>query len=389
LINTAGGLTGGDVMRADLTVDGGAAAFTTQAAEKLYRASAGVAEVATTLSVAAGAQAVVALGGGAAIDLAKAVAGLAPATRPMLDHLEVVGGGLPLEAEPLPVVALPTTAGTGAEVTRNAVIGVPAHRRKVSLRDPRLMPRLAIVDPALSSGAPRAVTLASGLDAVTQVIEPYLSARATAMTDALVAPAIPLGLSALVRLMRGEDRSAREAMAYVGLVGGLALSNAGLGAVHGFAGVLGGRTGAAHGAICGRLLPFVLAMNERLTAEAVGDASTRVSTSASARASARAAARLPAVRAALAGALGCAPGAAFTTLAAWARDQGLASLAAMGHARRASATGGDGDPLGEDRAVAEASLAASSMKANPVALGVEDLMAVLATERAEAEGGSP
>ncbi|RJE84995.1 iron-containing alcohol dehydrogenase [Paracoccus onubensis] len=210
------------------------------------------------------AEIVVAVGGGAVIDAGKAIAALVPASRPMLDHLEVVGQGLPLDHAPLPFIAMPTTAGTGAEVTRNAVIGVPEHRRKVSLRDARMLPRLAIVDPALADGCPPAVTLASGLDAITQVIEPYICTRANPLTDALCRDAIPRGLAALRRLMEeGEDARARDEMAWVSLCGGLALANAGLGAVHGLAGPLGGLTGAAHGAICGALLPHVLRANRR------------------------------------------------------------------------------------------------------------------------------
>lgn len=204
------------------------------------------------------ADAVVAIGGGSAIDLGKAVAALAPALRDPLDHLEVVGQGLPLDNAPLPFIAIPTTSGTGAEATKNAVIGVPSAKRKVSLRDERMIARLAIIDPALTDNTPRNVTLASGLDAITQVIEPYLCTKATPFTDALCRPAIPAGLAALAQLIEGEDPDARDKMAWVSLSGGLALANSGLGAVHGFAGVIGGATGAAHGAICGALLPHVL-----------------------------------------------------------------------------------------------------------------------------------
>ncbi|TGN43847.1 iron-containing alcohol dehydrogenase, partial [Paracoccus liaowanqingii] len=203
-----------------------------------------MARVASGLTMAAGSQVVVAMGGGAVIDAGKAIAALVPATRPMLDHLEVVGQGLPLDHPPLPFVAIPTTAGTGAEVTRNAVIGVPDHARKVSLRDARMLPRLAIVDPGLTDGCPRAVTLASGLDALTQVIEPFVCTRANPLTDALCRDAIPRGLAAIARLMQAEDAGARDEMAWVSLCGGLALANAGLGAVHGLAGPLGGLTGA-------------------------------------------------------------------------------------------------------------------------------------------------
>ncbi|MFT7311707.1 MAG: alcohol dehydrogenase class IV, partial [Paracoccaceae bacterium] len=141
-----------------------------------------------------GADVIVSVGGGSVLDLGKAIAALAPGRRAALDHLEVVGAGLPLDHAPLPFVAIPTTAGTGAEMTKNAVISVPGHGRKVSLRDDRMLADLAIVDPALTDNSPRAVTLASGLDAITQVIEPYLSCRANPLTDALCRAAIPRGL---------------------------------------------------------------------------------------------------------------------------------------------------------------------------------------------------
>lgn len=292
---------------------------------------------------AQGVSAVVALGGGAVIDAGKAIAALCPGKRPMLDHLEVVGKGLPLEADPLPFVALPTTSGTGAEVTRNAVIAVPEHARKVSLRDPRMLPRLALVDPGLTDECPRGITLASGLDALTQVIEPYLCTRANPLTDALCRDAIPRGLGALVHLMQAEDAGARDDLAWVSLSGGLALANAGLGAVHGLAGPLGGLSGASHGAICGALLPHSLTTN----AGHVKDAGTL--------------ARLAEIRGWITGALGGEPNQAFDTLALWARQAGLPGLEAQGitPAHRAAA--------------AQAAAASSSMKANPVPLDPDDL----------------
>ncbi|MGL4281070.1 MAG: iron-containing alcohol dehydrogenase [Albidovulum sp.] len=297
------------------------------------------------------AEVIAALGGGAVIDAGKAIAALVPATRPMLDHLEVVGKGLPLDAAPLPFVALPTTAGTGAEVTRNAVIAVPDQRRKVSLRDPRMLPRLAIVDPALTDNCPRAVTLASGLDAITQVIEPYVSPRANALTDALCRDAIPRGLAALIRLMAAEDPAARDEMAWVSLSGGIALANAGLGAVHGLAGPLGGLTGAAHGAICGTLLPHVLVANRR----AVTDPAL--------------AGRLDEVGRWIGAAFG-ADGADLTAaadrLAGWSRKAGLPGLAQLGIAA-------------QDRAdAARAAAASSSMKANPAVLAEDVLAEIMA-----------
>lgn len=282
---------------------------------------------------------VAAIGGGAALDLGKALAALAPGTTPAMDHLEVVGRGLPLSAPPLPFVALPTTAGTGSEATRNAVIGVPEAGRKVSLRDPRMVARLALVDPALTDHCPRGVTLAAGLDALTQVIEPYLSARATPYTDAICRPVIGPGLAALARLMTAEEAAARDVMAWVGLTGGLALANAGLGAVHGLAGVIGGRTGAAHGAVCGALLGPSLAVN---AAHLPGGHP--------------AAARLAELRAEIAGVLGGDPADAPQVLAQWAAGQGLPGLTALGV-----------DPADHARIAAEAQ-ASSSMKGNPVPL---------------------
>ncbi|SIS72375.1 hypothetical protein SAMN05421772_103280 [Paracoccus saliphilus] len=297
-----------------------------------------------------GAQAIVAIGGGAVIDAGKAIAALVPATRPMLDHLEVVGQGLSLDLDPLPFVAMPTTAGTGAEVTRNAVIGVPEHRRKVSLRDARMLPRLAIVDPALTDGCPRAVTLSSGLDAITQVIEPYVCTRANPMTDALCRDAIPRGLAALRRLMEAEDARARDEMAWVSLCGGLALANAGLGAVHGLAGPLGGLTGAAHGAICGILLPHVLIANRA----AVTDQNL--------------AARLDEVGAWIGYAFDLPAeglGQSASALADWSRANELSSLTGLGVDAQAQ------------EAAARAAASSSSMKANPAALSVASLEEVM------------
>ncbi|MDX8348082.1 iron-containing alcohol dehydrogenase [Cognatiyoonia sp. IB215446] len=208
----------------------------------------------------------VALGGGSAIDAAKAIAALTPSPGAPLDYLEVVGKGQPLAAAPIPVIAVPTTAGTGAEVTKNAVIGIPEHRRKVSLRDDRMIPQIAIVDPALTDHCPPGVTFSSGLDALAQVIEPFLSTKANPMTDALCRDAIPRGLGALLRLAETEDPKARDDLALTSLTGGIALANAKLGAVHGMAAVIGGRTQAPHGEICGSLLPHVLQETERAIA---------------------------------------------------------------------------------------------------------------------------
>ncbi|SFA87307.1 hypothetical protein SAMN05421688_1369 [Poseidonocella pacifica] len=297
------------------------------------------------LAAAQGARSVVGLGGGAVIDLAKAIAALLPSSTDPLDHFEVVGKGLPLNADPLPFVAIPTTAGTGAEVTKNAVIGIPEHRRKVSLRDDRMLANFAIIDPALTDGCPRDVTLASGLDAITQVIEPFLSRLANPMSDALCREAIPRGLQAIRRLLEGEDSGARDEMALVSLFGGLALANAGLGAVHGLAGVVGGMTGAAHGAICGVLLPPVISANAAAMARGQGDTSRFFELDSWF------------AEAGFDGADG---------LAAWADEQGLATLGELG--LQAS----------DVPAAAAAARTSSSMKGNPVPLDEETLVAILA-----------
>ena len=207
---------------------------------------------------------VVGVGGGSVIDSAKAIAAVAVSGGALLDHLEVIGRGLPLSRPPLPCVALPTTAGTGSEVTRNAVLASPLHRVKVSLRSPSMLPRLAIVDPALTLDLPRALTVSTGLDALTQVIEPFVSSRRNPMTDAWCVDGMRRAATALARAAAdGADREAREQMSLVSLYGGLALANAGLGAVHGFAGPIGGMFDAPHGAICAALLPHVVAGNVR------------------------------------------------------------------------------------------------------------------------------
>ncbi|HYE33073.1 MAG TPA: iron-containing alcohol dehydrogenase, partial [Methylomirabilota bacterium] len=190
------------------------------------------------LARVSGAELVLGFGGGSVLDSAKAIAALATNIGDPLDYLEVVGRGQPLRQTPLPCMAIPTTAGTGSEVTRNAVLSAPEHRVKVSIRSPAMLPLVALVDPELTRGAPRTVITASGMDALTQLIEPFLSSRANPLVDALCREALPRAASALRMFASGEfdNAQAREEMSFASLCGGLALANAGLGAVHGFAG---------------------------------------------------------------------------------------------------------------------------------------------------------
>jgi alcohol dehydrogenase class IV len=210
------------------------------------------------------AQFVIGIGGGGALDAAKAIAALATNAGDPLDYLEVVGKAQPLINAPLPYIAIPTTAGTGSEATRNAVLTAEAQRVKVSLRSPLMLPRLALIDPTLTHSLPPHVTASSGLDALTQLIEPFVCRRANPITDALCREGMTNAAWALPRAYSdGNDAEAREAMAYASLFGGIALANAGLGVVHGFAAPIGGMFGAPHGTICACLLPYGVAANVR------------------------------------------------------------------------------------------------------------------------------
>lgn len=221
---------------------------------------------------AAGCDLVIGLGGGSALDTAKAIAVLLGNDGDLFEYLEVVGRARPLPRPGAPCVAVPTTAGTGAEVTRNSVLAAPEHRVKVSLRSPHLLPRLAVVDPELTRDLPPALTAATGLDALTQLIEPYVSNRANPLVDGLCAAAIPRGARALRRACAdGRDLAAREDLALASLFSGLALANAGLGAVHGLAAPIGGMFPAPHGAVCAALLPHVMAANLRALRERAPD----------------------------------------------------------------------------------------------------------------------
>ena len=215
---------------------------------------------------------VIGFGGGSPLDAGKAIAALLTNGGEPLDYLEVIGKGQKITKASAPYIAIPTTAGTGTEVTRNAVLKSPEHQVKVSLRSPLLLPRVAIIDPELTYHLPPAVTASTGLDAFTQVLEPYVSNKANPLTDAICRE----GMSRVARSLRrvyehGDNTAAREDMAVTSLFGGLALANAKLGAVHGFAGPLGGMFPAPHGAICARVLPYVIEANVRALQERMAD----------------------------------------------------------------------------------------------------------------------
>ena len=211
-----------------------------------------------------GADAVAAIGGGSVIDTAKAVAMLLGNGGDPLDYLEVVGSGRPITRPAVPCVAVPTTAGTGAEVTANAVLSVPAHHLKASLRSALMIPRVALVDPLLTVSCPPAVTAASGLDALAQCLEPFVSVRATPLTDGLAREGLRRAGAALrTAYADGQDVQARTDMALCSLLGGMALANAKLGAVHGLAGVIGGTAVVPHGLACAAVLAPVVEANVR------------------------------------------------------------------------------------------------------------------------------
>ena len=204
----------------------------------------------------------ISLGGGSVMDAGKAIAMLATNPGDVFDYLEVIGKGQKFARSPLPSIAIPTTAGTGTEVTRNAVIESPAHGVKVSLRSPLMIPGVALVDPELTYSLSPAITASTGLDALTQLIEPFVSIKANPMTDAACREGMHYAARSLRRVYEdGGDQEARQGMSLASLFGGLALANAGLGVVHGFAGPLGGMLHAPHGAVCARLLPLVMEAN--------------------------------------------------------------------------------------------------------------------------------
>jgi alcohol dehydrogenase class IV len=221
-----------------------------------------VVKMATRSSHESDCQLIIGFGGGSTLDAGKVVAALMTNSGDPSEYLEVVGTGRTLENPPIPYIAIPTTAGTGSEVTRNAVLRVPDQRIKVSLRSPYLLPRTAVVDPEQTYSLPPSITATTGLDALTQLIEPFVCNSPTSLTDALCRE----GISRVSRSLRVVfesplDADARQDMALASLFSGMALANAKLGAVHGMANPIGGMSNAPHGAVCACLLPLVMKTN--------------------------------------------------------------------------------------------------------------------------------
>jgi alcohol dehydrogenase class IV len=299
-----------------------------------------------------GCDAILALGGGSTLDAGKAIAALLANGGDPLDYMEVVGAGKPLRLPSAPCIAIPTTAGTGSEVTRNAVLASPEHGVKASLRSPHMLPRIALVDPELSLTVPPDITASTGLDALTQLIEPFVSGRANPLTDAFCREGIRHAARALRRAYsQGDDREARAQMALASLLGGLALGNAGLGAVHGFASVIGGMFPAPHGAVCAALLPHVTMTNLRALAERSPDHP--------------AASRYAELAQMLTGDEAARPQDGIRWLEGICRDLGIANLRSYGLT------------TGDFPVIVARTQAASSTKANPIALTDAELWSVL------------
>jgi alcohol dehydrogenase class IV len=295
---------------------------------------------------------VAAVGGGSVIDTAKAVAVLLGNGGDPLDYLEVVGSGRKITRPAVPCVAVPTTAGTGAEVTANAVLASPEHGIKASLRSPLMIPRVALVDPQLTVSCPPAVTAASGMDALTQCLEPYVSARATPLTDGLAREGLRRGAAGLrAAFADGGDLAARADMAMCSLLGGMALANAKLGAVHGLAGVIGGMAAVPHGVACAALLAPVAQANVRaLRAAQAGHPALR---------------RYADVAQALTGN----PAAAVEDGLAWIQETvDLLGIPRLGTFKIIRQDAGD---------IAAKAARSSSMQGNPVPLTEDDLRAIL------------
>lgn len=305
---------------------------------------------------AAGCDLVVGLGGGSALDAGKAIACLLGNGGEALDYLEVVGRGRPVARPPAPFIAVPTTAGTGAEATRNAVVADAASGVKASIRHESLLPRVALLDPALTHSLPPDVTARTGLDAIVQLIEPYVSSRDHPMVDALALEGLRRAAPALPRAYAdGGDAAAREDLMLAALWSGIALSHCGLGAAHALAGPLGGAFPVPHGVACAATMPFAMAANLRAAGRAPGGEAT--------------------VRryADVARALGAAGGEGDPEAAAAGAER-MRELCELLNVPKLAAYGVTRDAI---PALVERAQRTSSMKANPVALTAADLAGVL------------
>ena len=295
---------------------------------------------------------VIAFGGGSALDAGKAIAALLTNAGEVLDYLEVIGHGKIIAMPAAPFIAVPTTAGTGSEVTRNAVLASAEHRVKVSLRSPHMLPRIALIDPELTFDLPPAITASTGLDALTQLIEPYVSSRANPMTDAVCVEGIERAARSLrCAFQNGRNLAARQDMSVASLFGGFALANAGLGAVHGFAGPIGGMFPAPHGAVCAALLPHVMAMNLRALSQRQPTGGILP--------------RFQRVASLLTGDADAAAESGVAWLEGLVRDLRIPGLGQYGIQRK------------HTEVLVEKALQASSMKANPIALTREELLETL------------
>jgi len=306
---------------------------------------------AVDLVLESGCDAVLGFGGGSALDVAKAVAVLARSGTDPMDHLEVIGAGRPIERPGLPCVAVPTTAGTGSEVTRNSVLS--GGGIKASLRSPLLLPKLAVVDPDLLVGVPKPTIAASGMDALSQLIEPLLSQRAHPFTDALAREGIRRSARSLRRAYQEgmEDPGVREDLAIVSLFSGMCLANSGLGAVHGLAAAAGARLSAPHGAVCAAVLTAAMEVNLRALRERAPDHPALQ--------------RIAEVASLLTGRLEASPEDAIAWLAELTAAMSIPGLASYGLNQDAIAT------------VVTAAQRASSMRGNPIELSDQEVTEIV------------
>jgi len=324
-----------------------------------------IADEGARLALASRCDCVIGLGGGSVLDAAKAISGLMTNGGDALDYVEIVGRGRAIESLAAPFLAIPTTAGTGSEATKNAVLTEPRARVKVSMRSTLLLPAVALVDPELTFSLPAPLTASTGLDALTQLLEAAISTRANPMSDLFAQDGIARSARSLARALRDpRDAAAREDLALASLLGGLALANAGLGAVHGIAAPLGGRHPVPHGVACAVLLAPIFETNLRALRERdPGGAGL---------------ARVTRASEILVSSWRDADGDAADEYDQEAPDAAAAILRALVASCRLPGLGSFGVGRADIPPLAEAALRASSMKGNPVALSVAEIEAAIA-----------